>query len=144
MPKNYSQSAPEKQESGWSAQEVLSFLNLRSILRRGDAIMNMPTSPTNSESGTPPKDGELGDSFSESPPQQTSIMESFRRPSHVTNPVSQETMPIIDEGTTPAPNERSGDHSPTDFPKYGNTSKMLTCHCPPDADFPYLNLREFR
>lgn len=30
------------------------------------------------------------------------------------------------------------------YPKYGNSGKMLTCLCPPDADLPNLNLRDFR
>lgn len=71
-------------------------------------------------------------------------MESYRRVSRASNPIGQETMPMIDEAGATATGERPGDHSPTDFPKYGDSSKMLTCHCPPDADFPYLNLDEFR
>ena len=122
---------------------MLSFLNLRSILRRGDPIVNMsPTSPTNSESGTPPKEGgDLGDSFSESPPQRESMIQSYRRESRGSNLIGHDTMPMIDEMTS---GERPGDRSPTDFPKYGHNTRMLTCHCPPDADFPYLNLGEFR
>ena len=30
------------------------------------------------------------------------------------------------------------------YPKYENSGKMLTCLCPPDADLPNLNLKDFR
>jgi len=150
VPKNYSHSAPTKQEpTGWSfsAYEVLSFLNLRGILRSrgGDtasALTNGAGSGSNSEAGTPPnKDGVLNERFSTTPLSQTSIsleatVTSQRRGSRVSTTVAHEATPMLEEGA-------QGVNHP-DMPKYGHSAKMLTCHCPPDADFPYLNLKEFR
>eukprot|EP00111_Clytia_hemisphaerica_P006364 TCONS_00018439-protein len=147
-PKNYSHSAPAKQESsGWSgnAYEVLSFLNLKGILRSrgggGETPIVHPGSESNSEAGTPPhKDGVLGDSFSTTPPSHGSsiameaVGPSQRRGSRVSASQAHENTPMLDES-------HGTDHQ--DPSKFAHATKMLTCQCPPDAVFDYLNLKEF-
>lgn len=175
-PKNYAHSAPAKQVEassagggGWSvsAYEVLSFLNLRGILRRETPITNKAPggSESNSEAGTPPNKDAL--SFSATPPSQTSISmvehqhnqtqsvsstsalvaasQRFggSRMSSSNNGTPLESTPMLggDESSDP---RGVGDASSGVIPKYGHGTKIMTCHCPPDADFSYLNLKDFR
>ena len=176
-PKNYAHSAPAKQVEassagggGWSvsAYEVLSFLNLRGILRRETPITNNGPggSESNSEAGTPPNKDAL--SFSATPPSQTSISmvehqhnqtgtsvsstsavvaasQRFggSRMSSSNNGAPHESTPMLaDENNDPR--NVVGDPSSGVIPKYGHGTKIMTCHCPPDADFSYLNLKDFR
>lgn len=176
-PKNYAHSAPAKQVEassagggGWSvsAYEVLSFLNLRGILRRETPITNNGPggSESNSEAGTPPNKDAL--SFSATPPSQTSISmvehqhnqtgtsvsstsalvaasQRFggSRMSSSNNGAPHESTPMLaDESNDPR--NVVGDPSSGVIPKYGHGTKIMTCHCPPDADFSYLNLKDFR
>ena len=165
-PKNYSHSAPAKQAEassaggGWSvsAYEVLSFLNLRGILRRETPITNNAGSESNSEAGTPPNKDAL--SFSATPPSQASISMEHNQTSasvssssallaasqrfggsRVSSSLAHETTPMLEESSE---RERGGDTSSGGIPKYGHGTKIMTCHCPPDADFSYLNLKDFR
>ena len=71
---------------------------------------------------------------------ETKATSSQRRVSRVSTTVAHEATPMLEEGVH---NAALGVDHP-DVPKYSNCAKMLTCHCPPDADFPYLNLKEFR
>ena len=53
---------------------------------------------------------------------------------------------LMEEGNGSGSTEKDS-HATNDassYPKYENTGKMLTCLCPPDADLPNLNLRDFR
>ena len=137
IPRNYSHSAPVKRDSSWNTSEVAAgiFFNLKGILRsRADTIL----------SGSPSdKELILGENYGGLSPQ-SSIIEARRNSrsrglSPFLSPVPEKT-PMLEESN----NERSGDHSPTDFSRHTSGGKILTCHCPPDADLPNLNLREFR
>ena len=108
-------------------------------------ILNV--SPSNSETGTPPKEVLLNKSIdtpscsatTHLPAIETRRESKIKAPVATLSPVPEKSI-LLDDMS----GEKANDHSPTDYPKYGNSGKILTCHCPPDADLPNLNLREFR
>lgn len=135
-----------KQES-WNASELLSFLNLKGRPRSRAELTILNVSPSNSDScGTPPKDL-LFDKTSIDVPCSSSTKESIvdgyrEQKLRISAPI----LPSVPEKSaeeilTP---EKIFELSQAEYPKYGSSGKMLTCHCPPDADLPNLNLREFR
>lgn len=141
-PSEFSQSTPVKQSSSWNTSEALSFFNLRRLRSRGDAVSNISHSP--SDGGTPPTEiacGEPACSFSRRKSSGGDSRLVLRRgTSTLFNITASEKASLLEESG----GDRPGDQSPTDYVSYSSSGKILTCHCPPDADLPNLNLREFR
>lgn len=140
-PSEFSQSTPVKQSSSWNTSEALSFFNLRRLRSRGDAVSNISHSP--SDGGTPPTEiacGEPACSFSRRKSSGGDSRLVLRRgTSTLFNITASEKASLLEESG----GDRPGDQSPTDYVSYSSSGKILTCHCPPDADLPNLNLREF-
>lgn len=143
LPNGYSQSAPTRQEGSWNANEALSFMNLRGKLRsRGETILSTTQIITEEESppnGLPKDSGmllePLGKNGTESKPGPSRL----RAPSNLA-----QSLASIPEGSSVVESASViTDCSPSDYAK-SNNGKILTCTCPPDADLPELNLREFR
>ena len=143
LPKGYSQSAPTTQEGSWNANEALSFMNLRGKLRsRGETILSTTQIITEEESPTNslPKDSgmllePLGKHGAESKPGPSRL----RAPSNIVQSLASipEVASVVESTSVIT------DSSPSDYAK-SNNGRILTCTCPPDADLPELNLREFR